>query len=89
MIMSRILKNRSGGCDLSEEVSQVVARRDIGNTHFVLLYCFPNKEVASIDVLHAAEMFRVVSDLNPRLVVHEQIDRLFTSDAVFLGHVSD
>ena len=84
MIMSRILKNKSGAwrLALSKKVSQVVASRDIRNTHLVLLNTFTHEEVPAINMFHAPKVLRVVSHFDSGLVVHMQVDRLIASHVV-------
>ena len=55
---------------LREEIRHVVDSGDKRNTQATFLYALANEVVAPIDVLCTRMMFRVVRDVDGRLVVH-------------------
>ena len=57
---------------LREEVSDVVGCRHERNSNFALFDTFPNKEVTPLDMLNPRVMFRVVGQVDRRLVVKLQ-----------------
>ena len=58
------------GKRLSEEIGDVVDSRHERHTDAVLLNEFTHVEMAPINVFHTSVMFRIVSHINARAVIH-------------------
>ena len=56
--------------NLGEEIGIVRVSADKGDTNEVILDAFAYEEVAASNVLHAAEVLRVVRHINRRSIVH-------------------
>ena len=68
------------GQGLSEEISKVFCRPNVGDLELAALYEFAHVEVPTVDMLRFLMMFRILSKVDRALVVAVKLHGLLTSE---------
>ena len=68
---------------LGEEIRQVVHSANERASNLVVFDQLTNKEVTTLDVFHTSVVLRVISHINRRLVVHEQVGGIRSAETKF------